>query len=170
MTTILFTPKLVLWDSQVTSGSIRYKAKHDKVRIIDDVIFATAGDVGACQALPEWWMKGGEPTKVPKGSWEMVVWKHKHPPRYYHNNDNLLGFEIPLPFSIGSGGIVASIALDAGLNPYGAMKLAYKRDVYSSGPTRTIHVEKFFTKCSDAKRAQRTKKVKIEKSDDKKAA
>lgn len=135
-------------------GSHREKAKYNKVVTAHDTIFGTAGDVASCQQLVEWWTSGGEFKKAPKGSWEMLVWKHRHIPRYYNSHDNFCGYDVHLPHTIGSGGLVASIALDCGLTPHEAMKKAYKRDVYSSGPTRTLDVESFFNRCLNAKKGK----------------
>lgn len=93
----------------------------------------------------QWWLSGADPKKAPKGDWELVVWRKNYKPREYNGHaGNLTGIDIVLPHALGSGGYTALVALECGLTPEEAMKVAYKMDVYSGGPTRALDVDAFF--------------------------
>lgn len=144
MTTIIVTKNKILWDSQMTTGGRPQRLYPSKVQTRGNTIFACAGDVPACHDAITWWVNGANEKKAPKGDWELLVWKKGKQPRWYHTNDNLTGFDVHLPYMMGSGSYAAASALKGGLSPEKAMKVAYEMDVYSSGPTNFMDVKAFF--------------------------
>lgn len=144
MTTIICTKDEILWDSQMTTGGRPQRLFPPKVQTRGDTIFACAGDVPACHDAITWWLSGANEKRAPKGDWELLVWKKGKQPRWYHTSDNLTGFDVHLPYMMGSGAYAAASAMKGGLTPEKAMQVAYEMDVYSSGPTNTMDVKAFF--------------------------
>lgn len=156
MTTILITKDVIVWDSQTTHGSRPMTTADPKVFTIDDTIFACAGDLPHARDAAQWVRCGANPKNAPKGDWEIIVWKKGKKPRVYNSNDNHTGFSVSLPACLGSGGQAALAALYAGVKPEQAMEVAYKMDVYSSGPTQKLYVKEFFKNVKREKRPRST--------------
>lgn len=135
---------MIVWDSQITNGIRPSKIANPKVFTIGDTIFAGAGDYPESRDAALWWREGCDPKRHPKGEWELIVWKKGDKPRLYSPPHNLTGFNVSLPCGLGSGGHTALTAHLSGLDPLEAIKIAYKLDIYSSGPTNSLDVKEFF--------------------------
>jgi hypothetical protein len=115
-----------------------------KVFTIDDTIYACSGDFPFARDAAQWIREGANPKAMPKGDWEVLVWRKGKKPRVYGSPDNHTGINLTLPACLGSGGRTALAALYAGVTPEEAMAVAYRLDIYSSGPTQKLYVKEFF--------------------------
>jgi len=135
---------MILWDNQITHGNHPFKMADPKVFTVDDSIYACSGEFPFARDAAQWVRLGCNPKSVPKGDWEILVWKKGKKPRVYDSAANYTGINITLPACLGSGGRSALAALYAGVTPEEAMQVAYKLDIYSSGPTSKLDVKEFF--------------------------
>ena len=144
MTTLVWDGKTAAWDSQCTSGELKYKGEKS-YRAKDGKLLLSCGDshfLPLCAALYE---AGEGPAAYPQGDYSLL--------RVGPDGAELASSDGWLPqgnrFVLGSGGMAALAALEMGADAARACEVACAVDLYSSGPVHSW---------SPGKRAQRARK------------
>jgi len=154
VTTIAVDKHSISWDSQITKGNERVGSPARKVRVIDGVIFALAGDYGRFDDLIQWWKAGAVEKKAPGGHWNFIVIQSPTHMLFYMSSD-LPGLRFKPPFAMGSGEQFALGRLDApGATARDAVKSATQHDVYTGGSVKTLRFDRVWPPVKKRSRAK----------------
>lgn len=138
MTTIACNKETMAADSQFTEGHLTSHGR--KIFQVKGDIAAFAGDQEVGLEFIEW-LNGGDKPELPLEDFEGLVLTKEGKMIYY-------GCKLrPAPVTeshtaIGSGSHLAIGALMQGATPEAAVRIACKRDAYSSGPVKVFHRKK----------------------------
>lgn len=146
MTTIAVDKHSIAWDTQITWGNERMASPAKKVRVIDGVIFALAGDYGRFDQCVAWWQGGKPENGAPKGSWTLLVIESPSMMHLYMNTA-LAGLRVAPPLALGSGDQFALGRFDApNATAKEAVKSSMRHDVYTGGTVKTLRFDKVWPK------------------------
>lgn len=137
MTTIAWDATTIAWDSQMTSGTdIRTFDNPNKVRVVDDKVFALAGKDQYFDFLLNWYKNGADPDEaLTDEQFAFVVFEPDEVKIFVG------GFPMRRPYeqyAIGTGGDIALAVMRAGHDPVKAVEIAISMDIYSGGPINSL--------------------------------
>lgn len=139
MTTIAYLNGTFAYDSRITSGNDILTDRYQKKQVRSGVTFFLAGCVPDFEAFMLAYLTGGKGTGL---NVQAFVLRDGEVTRATANGDEL--WECPVhpgePMSIGSGSAHAVTAMDCGLSPAEAVRMAMKRDSCTGGTVRTHKV------------------------------
>jgi hypothetical protein len=136
MTTIAWDEAGIAWDSLQTSESgIRYYTS-DKVRVVDGIIYALAGNPRVFTALIDWVKAGAIPDDFPGDPGDVLAVLTKENTTTYAMGYPLTGPH--KPGAIGTGGDLAYAVMSAGKSATEAVALVSQLDMYSGGETNYL--------------------------------
>ena len=143
MTTIAFSYKqgTVAFDSRATGGSYIYTDEMNKAMKVKGRTFLLAGTAADREEIVVSYFTEGKGLREEISVSGLVV-EHKEGMVYMLTSEDgvLQSTEMDHDMAIGSGGQYAITALDCGLSPKDAVKMAAKRDACTGGRVRMVKV------------------------------
>jgi hypothetical protein len=137
LTTIATDGKSMAGDTLTSNGHI-FGFGEKIFRAPDGRIFGACGETAQCIKFRRWMMEGGDCPGF-KEKFEALILNLDGTAHWFDEDCEMI--PLMLPASIGTGGELATGAMEAGATPEEAVRIAAKRDTGTGGETTVLHLE-----------------------------
>jgi len=134
MTTIIAVRNVGLYSDSLCTFTVNFRVK--KLYRVGEAIFGAAGNLEDMLKFRDWLDNEGEDTCEAKNFSALVM---NRTGIYMHDGGHPDGFQIrEHHYAVGTGAVAAMAAMEAGADPYKALKIAAKFDTTTGGKTQFL--------------------------------